>query len=193
MENYMVNMWEYATGQTVCQTYPWNVTIPVADICNASCPFCNSWFSGQRYLELDELEAYRPILKYAQHLGLQGHGEPLIHPRFVKLTQMIGPMLDPRCKVYIITNGALLKKYFSDLERLNITGYSVSLNAATAGTHQELMNLGKSAFENIVESVNRLVAIPGQPGQGTLHQSFPWWSLERISPKRRLLWKWPTD
>jgi wyosine [tRNA(Phe)-imidazoG37] synthetase (radical SAM superfamily)/tetratricopeptide (TPR) repeat protein len=159
MENYMVNMWEYATGQSVCRTYPWNVTIPVADICNASCPFCTSWFAGQRYLELDELEAYRPVLKYAQHFGLQGHGEPLIHPHFVKLTKMIGPMLDPRCKVYIITNGALLKKYFTDLERLNITGYSISLNAATARTHHELMDLGRNTFDNIVESVKRLVAI----------------------------------
>ena len=159
MENYMANMWEYATGQTLCRTYPWNVTIPVADICNASCPFCTSWFSGKRYLELDELEAYRPVLRYAQHFGLQGHGEPLIHPQFVKLTRMIAPMLDPRCTVYIITNGALLKKYFSELDLLNIGVYNVSLNAATARTHQELMNLGRNTFDDIIESIKRLVAV----------------------------------
>src|SRR5262249_14936779 len=43
LSNYVVNLWEAATRQTVLTTYPWKVAIPISDVCNATCTFCNSW------------------------------------------------------------------------------------------------------------------------------------------------------
>src|SRR5262245_11385777 len=40
--NYCLNLWEYVHGVDVLTTYPWNVALPLADLCNARCTFCTS-------------------------------------------------------------------------------------------------------------------------------------------------------
>ena len=161
--NYFLNWWEFYHGETVLSSYPWNVTIPIADVCNARCTFCTSWLEGTRVLELDELSHYAEVLHYAHLLGIAGHGEPLAHPHCGELFERLGSYLDPRCQSYIITNGVFLEKRKHALERLNVTTYNISLNAASSQTHDIVMGLGTEAFDDIIRSIQWLVGKRDRP------------------------------
>ena len=156
LRNYFLNWWEFAHGEAVLSTYPWNITIPIADVCNARCTFCTSWLEGTRVLNLDEVPQFAEVLRYARLLGIAGHGEPLAHPRCDELFEKMASYLDPRCESYIITNGVFLEKRKQSLRRLNLRTYNISLNAATAETHDTVMGLGSEAFGTILTSIQRL-------------------------------------
>jgi hypothetical protein len=158
LSNYVVNHWEFAAGETILTTYPWRVVVPISDVCNATCTFCNSWLRGVRTLRLEELDRFAEVLRHAAEIGLEGHGEPLVHPEIETLIHRLTEIVDPRCFKYIITNGSRLGRLFDVLQKLMINTYSISLNAASAETHQEVMGLGHDAFPGIVESLKRLVA-----------------------------------
>lgn len=158
LSNYLTNLWEYKTGATELQSYPWNVCLPIVDVCNAACTFCNSWLRGKRWLKLEELENFTTLVKNAKLLGLAGHGEPLIHPDFEALSQRFSQLVDPRCSVYLITNGYLLNRYEKELEAMNVVTYNISLNAASAETHDVVMGLGPDAFERAITGIKKLIA-----------------------------------
>jgi hypothetical protein len=157
MSNYLANTWEFVAGESRLTTYPWNVVIPIADICNASCTFCDSWLRGRRWLRLEEVGGLEPVLRNAYELGLQGHGEPLIHPDLDELGARIGGMLDDRCQVHVITNGVHLERKLHVLSQLKVKTFNVSLNAVTPETHNVVMGLGKNALERVVGAVRNLI------------------------------------
>jgi hypothetical protein len=159
LANYLVNFRELVDGTKVLSSYPWNVSLPIVDFCNASCTFCTSWLRGERWLELEELERFRPVLAHARLLGLAGHGEPLIHPQFDELARLMAGMVDPRCSTYLITNGAHLLRRLDALRTIPVCTYNVSLNAMTPDTHHEVMALGKDTLARILEGIRTLIAI----------------------------------
>ena len=65
IQNFAKNIWEFAKGKSMLTTYPWNVSIPVADLCNARCTFCTSWLDGRKVLDLDSIEIFEPVLRHA--------------------------------------------------------------------------------------------------------------------------------
>lgn len=160
LQNLATSIWEFAKGAATLTSYPWNVSVPVADLCNARCTFCTSWLEGRKVLDLEQLQIFEPILKRAIFIGLVGHGEPLAHPRFEELCARLQALLDPFAVCYTITNGVFLEKLRDAIDRINLCSFSVSLNAATAETHDEIMGLGQEAFPRILDSIAHLVAIP---------------------------------
>ena len=157
--NFVENIWEYLNGETVLSTYPWNVTLPMADICNAKCSFCSSWMVGNRWLKSQDIDQYSSLIRHSCQFGLQGHGEPLVNPEFKDICLKLKELLDPRCSVYIITNGLLLDRYISFLQDIQINSYNISLNAATPETHDSIMGLGKNGFNRIVSSIRNILAL----------------------------------
>lgn len=155
--NYLVNLWEFVMGEDTLTSYPYNVTIPIADVCNARCTFCSSWLEGTKVLAVEEVSRFAEVLRYAKVLGLAGHGEPLAHPHCEELFAAISTHLDPRCRAYLITNGAFLEKQHSALSKLPVNTYNISLNATTAAVHETVMGLGTDAFERIIESLRGLI------------------------------------
>jgi len=164
LQNFATSIWEFAKGVDTLTSYPWNVSIPVADLCNARCTFCTSWLDGRKVIDLEQLEMFEPVLRRSMFVGLVGHGEPLAHPRFDELCERLQTMLDPLSMCYTITNGALLDKWRDRLDHINLRSYSVSLNAATAETHDEVMGLGRDAFPRIVEAIAGLAKPSNRPG-----------------------------
>jgi len=157
LANFLVNHWEFAHGVPECTSYPWNVVIPVSDVCNASCSFCNAWLRGKRLLKLEELDRFEPLIRHAAMLGLEGHGEPLVHPEFEAIVERLHQHADPRCRKYIITNAWLLEDKFELLQKLGINVYNISLNAASAPTHHKVMHLGERAFHKIIRGIRKLI------------------------------------
>ena len=157
LSNFVLNHWEYAHGAHTLSSLPWNVVIPISDVCNARCTFCNSWLRGKRLLKLVDLERFSPVLKTAAMISLEGHGEPLVHPQFRDIVQTLRRTVDRRCRFSIITNGLLLDEHLDELLGLGVNVFNVSLNAATQPTHDEVMGLGAGAFARVTGILRELI------------------------------------
>lgn len=157
--NLFLNLWEYENGITVLESYPCDITIPIADVCNARCTFCTSWLEGKRLLKLSELDAFENVIRHANVVGLAGHGEPLSHPELPSILDRMDRWLDHRAQAYVITNGVYLERYRDQLIRARVRAFAISLNAASAQTHEAVMGLEAGAFERVLEGIRRLVAL----------------------------------
>lgn len=156
-KNYFLNLWECAHGETVLESYPWNVAIPIADICNARCTFCNSWLGGVGVTSVNDLNVFEEPIKHARIITLQGHGEPLVNPQIDNILEKIKNWSSNQCRTSIITNGVKLKEKLNLLLEANVQVFNISLNAATAETHDIVMGLGLDAFDKIIDEVKTIV------------------------------------
>lgn len=157
--NLYLNLWEYEHGRTVLESYPCDITIPIADICNARCTFCTSWLEGQRLLKLAELDAFETVIRHACVAGLAGHGEPLSHPELPAILERLDRWLDHRAQAYVITNGVYLARHTDALVRARVRAFAISLNAASAQTHETVMGLEAGAFERVLDGIRGLIAL----------------------------------
>lgn len=152
VRNYVLNIWEAANRIEKLDSFPFNVSIPIADLCNARCSFCDSWLRGKAVLTPKDLEIFVPILRTARVFGVQGHGEPLVNPNISKILGRIGEVAHPTSNGFLITNGIYLKKYLDECLRANITSFNISLNAGSEAVHERVMGLGPT-FGQIIESI----------------------------------------
>jgi hypothetical protein len=129
--NYFVNLWKYPNGEDTLISYSYNVTIPIADVCNARCTFCTPWLEGTKVRALEDVDGFADVLRHARVVGLAGHGEPLAHPHCEELLGRISAQLDPRCQAYLITNGVFLQKQRPALAKINITTSLLSKTGQT--------------------------------------------------------------
>ena len=158
LANFVLNIWEWAHGRTQLASLPWNISLPISDVCNARCTFCTSWLDGHQQLTLEQLDRFAPVLRTAVHVGLVGHGEPLSHPQLGPIADRLAEYLDRRAASYTITNGVYLAKWLGRLDHLRLSTISCSLNAATAETHNAVMGLGSDAFPRIVETLRTVAS-----------------------------------
>ena len=163
LSNFLTNVWEWGQGRTTLTSLPWNISLPVSDVCNARCTFCTSWLDGKKQLTLEQLEKFEPVLRTAIYVGLVGHGEPLSHPHLDEIAERLEQYLDPRAASYTITNGVYLAKWLERIDQLRLSSISCSLNAATPQTHQTVMGFDPREFPRIVETLGILASGKGSP------------------------------
>ncbi len=155
--NYFLNLRECETKADILETYPWNVALPIADVCNARCTFCTSWLEGTAVLQPEQLKPFMEVLPYARLIGFQGHGEPLANPHIESILQQVGDVVDSRAVGYIITNGIYLRKHIDQLLRARVQVFNLSLNAVSEETHDVVMGLGRKKIYDILSTVAELV------------------------------------
>jgi pyruvate-formate lyase-activating enzyme len=158
LSNFVLNLWEWGHGEARLRSLPWNVSLPISDVCNARCTFCTSWLHGKRQLTLEQLDLFEPVLRTAVYVGLVGHGEPLSHPRLGEIADRLAEYLDHRATSYTITNGVYLSKWLDRVDQLRLSTISCSLNAATAATHHEVMGFPVEEFPRVLDSLRGLAA-----------------------------------
>lgn len=158
LSNFVLNIWEWVHGRTTLQSLPWNVSLPISDVCNARCSFCTSWLDGKGQLTLEQLDMFEPVLRTAVYVGLIGHGEPLSHPRLGEIADRLEDYLDPRASLYTITNGVYLAQWLDRLDQLHLSSISCSLNAATSETHHEVMGLPLGEFPRIIDGLRAVAS-----------------------------------
>jgi len=91
---------------------------------------------------------------------LTGFGEPLFDPNLIFRVQRVREVFR-KIPISIYTNGVLLtEQRINDLVRSGLTDLYVSLNAATATHHEQIMGIdGK--FDQIVKMIEYALDIPG--------------------------------
>lgn len=157
--NYALNWWEATHKLDKLESYPWRVTLPIADLCNARCTFCTSWLSGRNVMSPDQLDRYLEVLPFAREIGIQGHGEPLANPHIDTILAKIGEATDPRAESYIITNGAFFPRRIDALLKARVKTFNFSLNATTPDVHNTVMGLGPDALSKIIDGIKDIIAI----------------------------------
>jgi Radical SAM superfamily len=164
--NYAVNLWEYEHGVEELTSYPWNITIPMTEVCNATCTFCSSpLVPSPKAFAVHEVKHFADALRYAVRISLQGLGEPLAHPHFEEIATEIKKYLNPVAQLEIITNGWLLSgRRWELLKSLRIKDIQVSVNAATDQTHQIAMGSRPGTFDRVVRNIQDVLTDPDWRG-----------------------------
>lgn len=102
------------------------VYLEITDSCNLNCPFC-SYDKGNNFLSLDKIENYLlQIKKYCNYIYLHIIGEPLLHPNFNEILDILD-----RYDMYLqlVTNGTLLYRYKDILKHSCLRKLSISLHS----------------------------------------------------------------
>jgi len=143
------------------------VQIEVTSRCGSRCEMCPRTAMGAQWPETDmaweTFEGIGRVFPTAEHVHLQGWGEPLLHPR---LFDMITRAKAGGCRVGLTTNGmGLGLDTAKTLVDLQLDLLSVSIAGATQGTHERI-RVG-SDFSQILENVRQLLHLrSGGPSHG---------------------------
>lgn len=156
-DNLVLNKWEFAHGVTVLKSLPWRLSIPFV-LCNARCEFCAAWLmKGNAKLD-DLMMSLMPVIRHSYQLDLVGWGEPLIHPQFDQILEIIKKAADPRARIALTTNGTRLEEWIDRLLEANVMDYAISIHATNSQTHQDLMGLQPEDFDRVIQATKNLVA-----------------------------------
>ena len=116
------------------------VYLEITDSCNLNCPFC-TYEKSNHFLSLAEIDDYTDQIRdYTDYIYLHILGEPLLHPDFNEILDL----LDRKgFRLQLVTNGTLLDRHpdltsHSCLRKLSISLHSVN--------H---LNISQSYFETI--------------------------------------------
>lgn len=107
------------------------IQVEVSSICNGECPYCvqacykDQWEGG--LMDMDTFQRLKPAFSMANLVFLQGWGEPLLHPKFWEMVQMVK---STGVKVGFTTNGTRLDE--ETLSKLLDSGLDI-MGASLAG------------------------------------------------------------
>ena len=104
------------------------IYLEITDACNLNCPFCTNE-KGHSFLSFAEIERYiQEIKEITPYIYLHVLGEPLLHPDFSRILNLLDK---EAMQLQLVTNGTLLGKYpdllrHSCLRKLAISLHSVN-------------------------------------------------------------------
>jgi len=174
--NLALGLSEFIEGSASVKSRPRNITISPSLKCNQRCRMCDLTDEDAGATGIDTppalLDELVELLPTTATVALTG-GEPLTSGRIVKILQSITPERLPDTSYTLTTNGTLLTPAL--IERLRPTSMAriiVSINAATAATH-ELVTGTRGTFDKVIGNVAAMVAAAGgMPRKPTVTASF---------------------
>lgn len=114
------------------------IQVEVSSVCNASCLYCvqachkDQWKGG--LMEMSTFERLKPDFSMTNLVFLQGWGEPLLHPKFWQMVQMVK---SSGTQVGFTTNGTRLDgEGLSKLLDSGVDTMGVSLAGIAPDTHE---------------------------------------------------------
>ena len=116
------------------------VYLEITDACNLNCPFCR-YDKGNSFMPLADIDCYTDqIGKVCSYIYLHILGEPLLHPQFEEIMDM----LDRKgLKLQLVTNGTLLDRYPGLLKHACLRKLSISIHSVSH------LDIGQSYFDTI--------------------------------------------
>lgn len=115
------------------------IQVEVSAVCNASCPYCvqacyrDQWKGG--LMDIRTFERLKASFSMATLVFLQGWGEPLLHPQFWQMVQMVK---SSGARVGFTTNGSRLDgENLSKLLDFGVDVMGVSLAGIAPDVHEQ--------------------------------------------------------
>ena len=110
------------------------VYLEIIDACNLSCPFC-TLPKGASFMSFEEIKDYvKQIKEYCSYLYLHMLGEPLLHPDFERILDLLD---EEGMKLQLVSNATLLKEYPGLFEHPCLRKCSLSLHSLDHYEKQE--------------------------------------------------------
>ena len=156
-DNVILNKYEFATGATVLKSFPWRLSVPFI-LCNARCDFCSAWLVRSDPLPLEFIQSLIPVFRHCYEIDMVGWGEPLIHPEIEKIIEIIHAEVDPRARISLTTNGVKLLDWADRLLEAHVKHFAISMHAARADTHDDIMGMGLAAFDKVCAGIRYLAS-----------------------------------
>ena len=102
------------------------IYLEITDACNLNCPFC-TYEKGHSFMPLEKIEdCIRQIRPFCTYVYLHILGEPLLHPDFNRILEILDSY---EMDLQLVTNGTLLNKYPDLLKHPCLRKLSVSLHS----------------------------------------------------------------
>jgi len=134
--------WEAELGVSNVTSFPFTVSFPLTDVCNARCAFCA--YIPERVVGRNSgIQEFEKLdwLKFVNTLNLNcGLGEPLMHRDFAKIVQFLRRTA-PHLRMSLITNASKLSEANVDAVVDYFAYLKVSMNAARKETYEETMKI----------------------------------------------------
>ena len=116
------------------------VYLEITNACNLNCPFC-TYNKGNRFLTLKQInDCLLQIREYCDFIYLHLLGEPLLHPDFDRILDLLD---EYDFKLQLVTNGTLLNKHPNILKHKCLRKLSISLHSINK------LQIDHSYFETI--------------------------------------------
>ena len=134
---------------------PYMAELDITYQCNCRCRMCQRWKDPRRNeLSLDEYTKLAADLHAlgSHQISISG-GEPLLRGDVFKI---IDSFAGRGMSVNLCTNGLLLKKYGDEIRRSGATCISVSLDGASAASHDKIRGIPGS-YQQIKEGIEHLL------------------------------------
>jgi MoaA/NifB/PqqE/SkfB family radical SAM enzyme len=105
--NSLVNYVERKLGRIELSSLPVILQVELSSSCNLSCSICarSEFEYGPGHLSLPHFESLTFLFPILKRLILHGYGEPMIHPDFVEIMELVSSY---SCHKSFYTNGTLL-------------------------------------------------------------------------------------
>jgi MoaA/NifB/PqqE/SkfB family radical SAM enzyme len=137
---------------------PYMAELDVTYRCNCRCRMCQRW-QDQRPGEMT-LGEYEDLARIFSRMGVHqvsiAGGEPLLRQ---DLFSILACFAERGMSVNLCTNGILLKKYAGRLCRSGVTCVTVSLDGATASTHDAIRS-APGSYDRIRQGIDFLLTYP---------------------------------
>ncbi|MGD8471863.1 MAG: radical SAM protein, partial [Desulfobacteraceae bacterium] len=134
---------------------PYMAELDITYQCNCRCRMCQRW-KDRRTNELS-LDEYQQLAVTLHEMGTHqisiAGGEPLLREDVFSIIKSFSGL---GMSVNLCTNGILLEKYEDEICGSGLTCITVSLDGASAETHDEMRAMPGS-FEQIEEGIQRLL------------------------------------
>lgn len=127
------------------------VYLEITDACNLNCPFC-TYEKGDHFLTLDQIDDYTSQIRaFCDYIYLHILGEPLLHPEFEKILEILD---EKSFHLQLVTNGVLLKRYPDLLKHSCLRKLSISLHSIS---HYDISHDYFSAIDDLLEQETEAV------------------------------------
>ncbi len=161
--NGLINNLERILGREKIFSLPQILQVEISSACNLKCDICarNEFDYGPGNLPLASFESLKFIFPSLKRLILHGYGEPLAHPDFVKIMEIVAPY---KCHKSFYTNGTLLS---GDKARATLVGnineIAISIDSTKKDTFEKIRK--GASFERVMKNVSDFIAMRNAEGK----------------------------
>ena len=144
--------------QRLLKAGPYMAELDITYQCNCRCQMCQRWNDPRRNeLSLDEyIKLAADLHAVGSHQISISGGEPLLRGDVFKI---IASFAERKMSVNLCTNGLLLKKYSNEIRDSGATCVTVSLDGATAASHDSIRGI-RGSYDQIQEGIDHLLQTP---------------------------------
>ena len=120
------------------------IYLEITNSCNLNCPFC-SYEKGHDFMSLKQIDNYLDqIREYCNYIYLHILGEPLLHPDFERILDLLD---EKKMQLQLVTNGTLLERYPDIFKHDCLRKLSISLHSVN----------DLDISDNYYETINKLI------------------------------------